>query len=174
MLQPVRATSTLLGTTWAGVPTEAKVTTEGIGTMSAPHKKIAAISLSAALLTGANAVAQAPPAAAATKMYLEQVCVMPAPVGNGVKGNGCNLYGTARWVSVSDRPTMPPDIVSFISSCAAGGAAAVIAAKAEQKVSGTAAKAKGRAALVELAGIAVKGCFEQAVANAITSAAARP
>lgn len=132
----------------------------------------AAVIVTASLAAGGASLLQAPPAAAASKKYLEQVCIIPAVVGDGVKGNGCNLYGTAHWVSVSDRPTLAPDIVGFITNCAAGGSAAVVAAQAERKVTGAAAKAKGKSAFVEIAGVAVKGCFEHSIANAITSAAA--
>ena len=71
------------------------------------------------------ATVNAPPAHAG-RMYVERPCIIKAASGAGLKGNGCNLYGIAKWVDTSRRPPFPMWAWNTLMSCAGGAAVPLI------------------------------------------------
>lgn len=77
---------------------------------------IAPVVLAMSLIVGA---ASSPPVAqAGSEGYYAKKCIMPATVGPGVKGGGCNLYGAPYWVGPAVNPD--PAVAKYLEQCAQG------------------------------------------------------
>jgi hypothetical protein len=63
------------------------------------------------------------PAAAKPVGYYQRPCVIKALNGSGLKGNGCDMYGTPRWVAGKSKNSK---VDKYMLACLHGGKWAVI------------------------------------------------
>lgn len=74
----------------------------------------------------ATQLAQPSLAHAAPSGYYAKKCIIKAPSGPGVKGNGCNLYGAPYWVSGNKLPNGQPN--KYMKACVGGASIAAVLA----------------------------------------------
>lgn len=82
---------------------------------------VGAVAVSAAALTSVGAGT----ADAASGRYIERPCLTSALTSDGgISGDGCSVYGTARWVSFDKKGDMPAQMKADIQNCLVEGAVA--------------------------------------------------
>jgi hypothetical protein len=90
-------------------------------------KLLMSVLLAFGLIFVSVSAVEPPPAntAPAPSRYVERQCVIKAMAGKGMAGNGCNVYGVARWVDTSKRP-IPNWVRNAVIACIAGGVVALV------------------------------------------------
>lgn len=76
------------------------------------------LALAAVIVPVTMSATSVPIASADGRMYVEQPCIIKAVTGPGLKGDGCNLYGIAKWVSTDRRPPFPSWAWKALTGCA--------------------------------------------------------
>jgi len=85
-------------------------------------RRWAAVVAATASLSAGSVAAQPALAQAATKKYLETNCVIKAVTGNGLKGHGCDLWGTPHWVEVGQKShPLPEQVAEAVTDCLTHG-----------------------------------------------------
>ncbi|MGN2638333.1 hypothetical protein ACWEKT_38235 [Nocardia takedensis] len=87
-------------------------------------KALTRVGVALCAVTGALAAAPATAQADPGKHFERECVIVAAPGSDGVKGNGCNLYGPVKVVSYGP----PPDLSAWAESCLRSGLTAVIGA----------------------------------------------
>lgn len=92
------------------------------------QRVLVAVIVAVGLVFASTTVSETVPSAgAAAKMYVEKPCIIKAMTGPGTKGNGCNLYGTPKWISTAQRPPFPAWAWNALVNCISGGTVALAA-----------------------------------------------
>jgi hypothetical protein len=91
----------------------------------ASRRFIAAI-LSLGVFFSAGSVAVPAVASAQSNGYIDRPCIIRAMVSNGMAGDGCDLFGTPKWVDTSARGGLPKWAQDAIGHCIKAAAVGLV------------------------------------------------